>query len=306
MLSSRIRRASGFLAMLLFVLLAGVASAEPCCVVTAIDGASGTVTAEEPSTGTSFEFRLLKRQLGTLQVGSLLDADLDARVVIFGDRSISMRKLTRARRPKDDPEADIDDPAADKTPDAETEGEPRDRGDEPNRPARETSRKNAASSAEEEDEPSLAESDPSYIVPFDAGAEPSADSGKLSSDESEDGRKTRSSKRAQKSKKPQKSDPSVKKLDAVPSSDSQQLSASASRGRRNVPPRQSPPPSKPCHVGGCSGQICSATEGVLSTCQWRDYYICYQSAECKLQPSGECGWTPTQALTACLSNPPVQ
>lgn len=56
-----------------------------------------------------------------------------------------------------------------------------------------------------------------------------------------------------------------------------------------------------CYVGGCSGQICSDQEGVISTCEWREEYACYQSATCERQPDGLCGWTPTAELDACLA-----
>lgn len=55
-----------------------------------------------------------------------------------------------------------------------------------------------------------------------------------------------------------------------------------------------------CYVGGCSGQICSDQDGVISTCEWRDEYACYQTATCERQAGGECGWTETPELTACL------
>lgn len=55
-----------------------------------------------------------------------------------------------------------------------------------------------------------------------------------------------------------------------------------------------------CYVGGCSGQICSDREGVISTCEWREEYACYQNAICERQPDGQCGWTPTPELEACL------
>lgn len=58
-----------------------------------------------------------------------------------------------------------------------------------------------------------------------------------------------------------------------------------------------------CYTGGCSGQICSDQEGVISTCEWREEYACYQDATCERQPDGECGWTPTAELSACLANP---
>jgi hypothetical protein len=57
-----------------------------------------------------------------------------------------------------------------------------------------------------------------------------------------------------------------------------------------------------CYVGGCSGQICSDQEGVISTCEWKDEYACYASATCERQPDGQCGWTATPELTACLGN----
>ena len=60
---------------------------------------------------------------------------------------------------------------------------------------------------------------------------------------------------------------------------------------------------KTCFVGGCSGQICSETEGVISTCEWKPEYACYHSATCEVQADGNCGWTQTAALQACLANP---
>jgi hypothetical protein len=60
------------------------------------------------------------------------------------------------------------------------------------------------------------------------------------------------------------------------------------------------PAAKQCFVGGCSGQICSDEEGVASTCEWREEYACYQSATCEVQADGNCGWTQTSELQACL------
>ncbi|MGE0400646.1 MAG: DUF6748 domain-containing protein [Kofleriaceae bacterium] len=59
-----------------------------------------------------------------------------------------------------------------------------------------------------------------------------------------------------------------------------------------------------CFVGGCSGQICSDNPGVISTCEWRAEYACYQTATCERQAGGECGWTQTSELQACLASPP--
>lgn len=55
-----------------------------------------------------------------------------------------------------------------------------------------------------------------------------------------------------------------------------------------------------CFVGGCSGQVCSDDPGVITTCEYREEYACYQSATCERQASGECGWTETAELRACL------
>ena len=64
-----------------------------------------------------------------------------------------------------------------------------------------------------------------------------------------------------------------------------------------------PPVAKACVASGCSGQIC-AEEEVMSTCEFRPEYACYRTARCERTPSGECGWTETPALRACLQNPP--
>jgi len=56
-----------------------------------------------------------------------------------------------------------------------------------------------------------------------------------------------------------------------------------------------------CYVGGCSSQICSDQPDMASTCEYRESYACYQNATCERQQSGECGWTQTPALSACLT-----
>lgn len=57
-----------------------------------------------------------------------------------------------------------------------------------------------------------------------------------------------------------------------------------------------------CFIGGCSGQICSAEEGIITTCEWREEYACYQEATCERQADGQCGWTQTGELAACLGD----
>ena len=56
-----------------------------------------------------------------------------------------------------------------------------------------------------------------------------------------------------------------------------------------------------CYVGGCSSQICSDKEGVVSNCLYQESYACYKTATCERQKSGECGWTNTASLQGCLS-----
>ncbi|MEJ0054045.1 MAG: hypothetical protein WDN10_05005 [bacterium] len=58
----------------------------------------------------------------------------------------------------------------------------------------------------------------------------------------------------------------------------------------------------PCFVGGCSSQICSDEPGAISTCEYRDAYACYKTARCERQPGGQCGWTQTPELAACLAS----
>lgn len=56
---------------------------------------------------------------------------------------------------------------------------------------------------------------------------------------------------------------------------------------------------KPCKKTGCSGQVCSDKE-VITTCEYKTEYECYKRAACERQTNGECGFTPTPELTACL------
>ena len=61
------------------------------------------------------------------------------------------------------------------------------------------------------------------------------------------------------------------------------------------------PLGRACQKTGCSGQICS-DEDVATTCEYRDEYACYRDAVCERQADGECGWTQTDELSACLAN----
>lgn len=69
-------------------------------------------------------------------------------------------------------------------------------------------------------------------------------------------------------------------------------------------PRQAEAPSTKgkCYIGGCSSQVCSDREDIASTCEYKESYACYKSATCERQPSGECGWTDSPALSSCLKS----
>ena len=62
-----------------------------------------------------------------------------------------------------------------------------------------------------------------------------------------------------------------------------------------------------CIKTGCSGTVCAeAGNDVMTTCEFKPEYACYQQATCEKQADGKCGWTQTDTLKACLANPPKQ
>lgn len=61
-----------------------------------------------------------------------------------------------------------------------------------------------------------------------------------------------------------------------------------------------PPGFKECRKTGCSGQVCSDSD-VITTCEFRPEYACFQNARCERQQNGECGFTQTAELASCLS-----
>ncbi len=69
--------------------------------------------------------------------------------------------------------------------------------------------------------------------------------------------------------------------------------------KKNIPPTAT---QGACYVGGCSSEVCSDQKGIVSTCIYREEYACYKTATCERQASGNCGWTETPALSACISN----
>lgn len=54
-----------------------------------------------------------------------------------------------------------------------------------------------------------------------------------------------------------------------------------------------------CKPTGCSGQICSDMD-VITTCEARPEFACFDTATCERQADGNCDWTPTPELQTCL------
>lgn len=59
-----------------------------------------------------------------------------------------------------------------------------------------------------------------------------------------------------------------------------------------------------CKKTGCSSTMCidSNMPDIVTTCEFKPEYACYQQAECKVQDDGNCGFTQTAQLTQCLNN----
>jgi hypothetical protein len=66
---------------------------------------------------------------------------------------------------------------------------------------------------------------------------------------------------------------------------------------------EEPAEAKGCATAGCSGVECveaDAAESLMTTCEYLDVYGCYDGATCERQADGQCGWTQTDQLAACL------
>lgn len=60
-----------------------------------------------------------------------------------------------------------------------------------------------------------------------------------------------------------------------------------------------------CVVGGCSGSVCTEPgNDMMTTCEMKPEYACYQDAKCEVQANGRCGWTTDAPLEKCLASPP--
>lgn len=54
-----------------------------------------------------------------------------------------------------------------------------------------------------------------------------------------------------------------------------------------------------CMITGCSGHVC-ADGDVITTCEYKPEYACYEQAVCERQANNQCGWTLTAAVGRCL------
>ncbi len=59
-------------------------------------------------------------------------------------------------------------------------------------------------------------------------------------------------------------------------------------------------PGSHCQVSGCSAQVCAA-QPVLTSCEWRPQYACYDGERCEDQGNGVCAWTLSEDLARCLA-----
>jgi hypothetical protein len=66
------------------------------------------------------------------------------------------------------------------------------------------------------------------------------------------------------------------------------------------------PPAGECVKSGCSGTLCvEPGKEVVTTCEWKQEYACYQDAACERQADGACAFTQTDALESCLAKAPA-
>lgn len=59
-----------------------------------------------------------------------------------------------------------------------------------------------------------------------------------------------------------------------------------------------------CVLAGCSNQLCvsSNTQNIVTTCEWKEEYKCYQEAKCELQKNRECGFTKDEKFRQCMKS----
>ena len=72
---------------------------------------------------------------------------------------------------------------------------------------------------------------------------------------------------------------------------------------QNLPLTSAPPSDISCVRSGCGGMDCvEATNKIDAddSCVSQPHFACFDHAVCEKQDSGNCGWTQTDAFTACI------
>jgi len=66
------------------------------------------------------------------------------------------------------------------------------------------------------------------------------------------------------------------------------------------------PGAQACRRTGCGDELCvdPSRGDMMGICVARPEHACYRSATCERQADGDCGWTQTPELRACLQSPP--
>lgn len=60
--------------------------------------------------------------------------------------------------------------------------------------------------------------------------------------------------------------------------------------------------SETCFVSGCSSQVCSPQENVMTTCEWLEEYSCLSLTQCGNYGSNQsCGWEQNQSYVNCMA-----
>jgi hypothetical protein len=76
---------------------------------------------------------------------------------------------------------------------------------------------------------------------------------------------------------------------------------SSMKGRTATAAFHRVPADAACYRGGCSDEVCSAQQGVITSCIWKPEYACDEAATCERQATGECGFTHDDAFETCIS-----
>jgi hypothetical protein len=76
------------------------------------------------------------------------------------------------------------------------------------------------------------------------------------------------------------------------------------QARGEIPTTGHPTVAEGCRIDGCSEELCVGNgqpkQLYYTNCIFQEEYGCFRTARCEVQTDGQCGWTPTTELTACV------